>query len=924
MRRIDWKTRGKKALRATVAALVSLWVLYVVAINVFLSTSLFDRVVNRDRITLDVHYARGWSLWPSTIHAKHLSIRSSDSNVMWMLELDDVTFEIALLDIPRRRFTIESAHGQGISMRIQTKRMTWPDHQDEIKDLPPIAGFPAFMVRPADPHHPELWDDAQYHLITVHLDQIQADDVRELWIDDYRFSGHANVHGRFYLKPLREVDVGPAHVEILSGELSRGFGRTLVRDLGGHADVTVARFDPRAVHDHEPLRYVDIATKLHGRSIDLSQMPFEPPANFYFGGVVDAKNIELRINKGKLADGTALDATVEHPHIAKKGFLGDGELAIHANVTNGRLRAETNFAEWRVVRADGEELVRAPRAYASLDSADLDLATTPFEDLHLATGVDEAMIVDARIGNCLLPCSVRIRGGTGSLSARAEIWPNAYRVAASGRLKYRGFHGVVPELDAGGNGDVRATFASFQWDTGIMEGVDVESDFDDSWVSAKALPLRRIDLGNGNFAFRSERLELADPLAAPYDAEAELARVATEEGIRLDRAVLAVRSRKESLAVDAHANGGHVRDGAKLTFLPFRLASDHGQFRGRALLISSHDAVRGQLNIASERLGITTMHVRVVGNSDIALDIRQFVSKKTLNLGPSKIEIRNAHGFVDGKAAFTADRVELDGVAKHLDLSAPSLKPIDAHLVVAGLAAPDVRALWNSQGRIRLTGGALKVDGEIAIAGEETATGHLTVDATHASFAHGESTLTGDLRLEAKVTGASESIVHLDGSKLALRNLEVHRSSFETANWSGDVVLDNAFVDWASGTPAFAADVALTARDARPVLGMLHVPKIAGAFVTMPDLALRGHLDLDPDGFLLSDVYAHGGDVAFRGSYAVADGDKRGAFVVSKGPIAVGIRLGKDGAHPRFFGLDGWLRDEEKKVKSAPIAPGKP
>jgi hypothetical protein len=188
----------------------------------------------------------------------------------------------------------------------------------------------------------------------------------------------------------------------------------------------------------------------------------------------------------------------------------------------------------------------------------------------------------------------------------------------------------------------------------------------------------------------------------------------------------------------------------------------------------------------------------------------------------------------------------------------------------------------------------------------------------------GASTVRGDLHLAAKVTGASDSIVHLDGSSLAIRNLEVHRSSFEVSHWHGDVTFDDAIVDWASGTPAFAADVTLTARDARPVLGLLNAPKIWRSFVTMPNVALRGHLDADPDGFLVSDIYARGGDVAFRGSYAVVHGNKRAAFVLSKGPIAIGIRLGKDGAHPRFFGLDRWLREEEKKVKAAPIAPGKP
>jgi hypothetical protein len=892
--------------------------LYVVASNVFLSTSLFDRVVNHDRMALDVHYDHGWSLWPSTIHAKHVSIRSSDSNVMWLLKLDDVTFDVALLDLPRRRFTVESAHGRGISMRLQTKRKTYPDHQDEIRNLPPIDGFPAFAVRPAGPPHPEVWDDDQYHLIDVHLDRVHADDVREVWIDDYRFSGHANLQGRFHLKPIRELDVGPVHGDVLAGEVEQGFGRTLVHDLAGKFDVTVASFDPRDAPGHEPLRYVDVATDIHARSVEIAKMPHAISKDLYLDGVVDG-HIGARIVKGVIADGTTFDATVEHPRAAHGRFMASGELSLHAEVTGGRLVANANFGSWRIVRADGEELIRAPRAYASLDSAGLDLAETPFEDLHVATGVESAIIDDARIANCL--------AGSGTLGARAEIWPFEKRIAGSGRLKYRAFHDVRGDVEAGGSGEVLASVASFHWDTGVTEAVEIHSQFHDAWVMAKPIPVRRFQLGEGVVVFRSERLDIDRPLDAPYAGHAEIARIATAEGVSAKRGAVAVRSRRGTLEVEAEVDGGRVTNGAAFSFLPFRLASENGQFRGRGRMKSHANRVEGQLRLQSERVGIQTKKATIVGNSDIALDIRQFVSKKSLTLGPSKIELRNARGTIAGKPAFTADYVQLDGTAKDFDLDAPTLTGIDAHLRLANLATPDVRLLaplWTPKSELRVTGGAFDVSGEVALSGEETASGDLTIDAKHAGMIVGSSTVTGDLHLAAKVTGASESIVHLDGSRLAIRNLEVHRSSFEAAHWHGDVTLDDTIIDWASGTPAFATDLTLTARDARPVLGMLNAPKIWRGFVSMPNVALRAHLDADPDGFLLSDIYARGGDVAFRGSYAVVDGKKRAAFVLSKGPLAIGIRLGKDGAHPRFFGLERWLREEEKKVKAAPIAPGKP
>lgn len=926
MARKDWKTRGKKVAVATVAALVSVWALYVVLINVFLSTSLFDRVVNQDKMMLDIHYEGGWSVWPSTIHAKNLSIRSSDSNLMWVLELDEVKFDVSLLDLPRRRFTIGSAHGRGISMRIQTKRLAYPETMEEVANLPPIDGFPAYAVRPADPHHPELWDDEQYKLIDVHLDGIQADDVREIWIDDYRFAGHADIKGRFHLKPLREVDVGPVHIDVHSGEVQRGLGHPIVRELGGELDVYGSPFDPRDVHENQAIRYFDIGTKLHAKSIPLSQTPFEPPG-FYVDGVVNAKTIELHIEKGHLVNGTKLDIDVEQARFAKNNYLGDGALTLHAAVADNHLRANSEFATWRVVRADGEPLMLAPRGYIGLDSAALDLATKPFEDVHVVSGVDGATVPDARLTNCILPCSIRVKSGHGSLTARAEIWPNDHRVSASGRLKYDDLHVKVPDLEGRGSGDVRTTVASYRWDTGVMEGFEIHGEVGDGSLTAKPVPLAKMRTGDGSVDFRAERVELANPLHASWDANLLLSALSADEGISVAKADLALSHRKDSMALVGTIGGGRVANGAKLSFLPFKLTSENGQFEGDVDVVNRNEVVSGKVNVRTERLGIQNEKVALVGNIDIAVDIRRFVAKKELDLGPSKVEARNVRGYIAGKQAFNVDRMQVDGVTRHLDLVIPNLKDIDAHVVIAGMHAPDVKALQpllDPKGKLKLTGGAMNVEGEVALGGHDGASGKLVVDALRAGVTHGESTLIGDMRLQAKVAGISDNIVNISGSRLAVRNVQVTKSSFETTHWSSDVVMSDAVLDWASGDLAFGADIDLSAQDARPVLGMLDTPKIAGAFVTMPNLAMRAHVDAAPQGILVRDVYAHGGDVAFRGSYAVVDGDKKGAFVVSKGPIAMGVRIGDDGAHPHFFGLDGWLRDEEKKVKAAPIAPGKP
>jgi hypothetical protein len=51
-------------LRVLGVAILAVELLYLGAINVFLSTSLFEEVVDGDPTTIDIHVVRAWSLLP--------------------------------------------------------------------------------------------------------------------------------------------------------------------------------------------------------------------------------------------------------------------------------------------------------------------------------------------------------------------------------------------------------------------------------------------------------------------------------------------------------------------------------------------------------------------------------------------------------------------------------------------------------------------------------------------------------------------------------------------------------------------------------------------------------------------------------------------------------------------------------------------
>ncbi len=242
----------KSAVRLCLIAVASVYLFYLVLINVFLSTPLFGVVANGNPQTLDVHFERGWSLWPGRVHARGLSIRGRDSSVEWMLRIRQVQFDVSFRALVGQRFLASNVRGTGGSFRLRSRIDGWEATPERLAGLPPIEGLRAEPIRPYQQCSLSEWSDADYHLWTVQLEGVRADDVQEIWIDRYRLDGETSATGRFYLKPIRATEVGPLHAEVLPSRLSVK-GCAWGEGLAGRADFTMPRFDPRIVDGLEPL-----------------------------------------------------------------------------------------------------------------------------------------------------------------------------------------------------------------------------------------------------------------------------------------------------------------------------------------------------------------------------------------------------------------------------------------------------------------------------------------------------------------------------------------------------------------------------------------------------------------------------------------------------------------------------------------------
>jgi hypothetical protein len=314
---------GGRVLRLVATAALVVEASYVVAVNVFLSTPLFDKVVNATPDAVDIHYARGWSVFPTRIHAKNLSIRGTDSHIEWILRLDEVEFECSLSAILRREFRVTMAQGSGISFRLRFKEESPAATATRARELPDIDSLGPVGLRPSGPPSADEWDDAQWHLWTVSIRGAMAEHVREIWIEDARFTGDADVNGGFYLKPIRSVQVGPVTLAVRSGGVAVD-SRVVADDLAMSATVTVDRFDPRSASP--AVHMLSLAADGSLDVPDVGALGLTWNGAPLLSGKVSVPNVTLRVVDGVLRDGSAVHAsartaTVNAPSCAVSGSV---------------------------------------------------------------------------------------------------------------------------------------------------------------------------------------------------------------------------------------------------------------------------------------------------------------------------------------------------------------------------------------------------------------------------------------------------------------------------------------------------------------------------------------------------------------------------------------------------------------------------
>ncbi len=451
-------------------ALGGAYLAYLVGINLFMSTALFGWAINANPGTLDVHFERGWSLRPGRVHAKNLSIRSRDGSVEWMLRIDEVQFDLSFAALAKRRFSASHVRGYGGSFRLRSRLDPWQVSPARVAGLPPIAGFPAVPVRPYSQCSASEWSDADYHLWTVQLEDVRADAVAELWIDHYRLEGSTSTSGRFFLKPVRAVEVGPLHTEIRGSDLSVD-GARWTQALDASADFALPWFDPRLQTGKGLLRKLSLGIESHGVVPDLGSLPIAIRSDVHLRGALELRRLGLRFEGGRPLAGSHVDGGGPQVVLERGDHRVSSSVAFAGDVQDGgeslALRAVAGGA--RLERA-GETVVIAPRVDVTAGARAPEVGRD-VQGLHLKVESPDLQIPDARVLAPYIPPSAKLTLASGRARGGAwgEVWPDESRARGRANMQAEDLDVRVADVRMRGSAGAEASLSSFDWSTGQIE-----------------------------------------------------------------------------------------------------------------------------------------------------------------------------------------------------------------------------------------------------------------------------------------------------------------------------------------------------------------------------------------------------------------------------------------------------------------------
>ena len=380
---------------------------------------------------------------PFVFEAERLVVAVRTTRRSWELTADEARVLVDPLALLDRRLVLRDASARGLAFRLanapkddEADAGGAPAKPKPERGLhaPPIAAFPEASQPAASAPKSKPW--------TWVVDELAFDDLREIWIDDWRATGHGSGRVGFDIERREIAEVYRS--QLFFTDLALSLGEERVGDrLTGTLDLQVLPWRYRGAKTPEVTEHVQGTLALQGEA------EVAPVVRYLFGdrpwleiygdrGVLETN---LAVDRGRLRNGSRLSAAIVDSGLEAFGFVAHGNATLDAIVEGERdqerLASHLVFGSWTLARPTeaplfvGEGLtldaeVPAPRADQLPKQADLEL------------DLGKGRAPDLRFVNELVPDGAGIEVERGALELTGHLQFAAADRTGSGELAIHG------------------------------------------------------------------------------------------------------------------------------------------------------------------------------------------------------------------------------------------------------------------------------------------------------------------------------------------------------------------------------------------------------------------------------------------------------------------------------------------------------
>lgn len=400
------------------------------------------RLLNLRPERLRVDYTSAWMWIPGDVSVRGLSVRIQGRADQVLVTADEASADVAVLELFERRFRADAVTARGVSLRHRRRLdvdtggeaplPAWGDPVETRAEADTTAPIPG-LSNPPDPDPDTVYPPRGTRWL-VRLDDIRADDVREIWIGGVHLTGLARL--------AADVSIADPYIDIVGAMSILGMqadigDRPLASDIAGHVAILLDSLDRKAPDD-ERLAAITARARLEADVEDLRFLDFYLAAVPWlsFSGLGHAR-LDVGLDEGQLLVGSTFAA--EFPDLLVRVLHND---IIGAGRTRAEIRLDSDglpqshvavdFDSF-AVRADGTTgaLIEGSGFRLEAESPDVSL-TQPLSAVDVVIDLPTSRVPDLTLYNTFMPVGVGLSLQGGAATVRAHLIASSVNSRASG------------------------------------------------------------------------------------------------------------------------------------------------------------------------------------------------------------------------------------------------------------------------------------------------------------------------------------------------------------------------------------------------------------------------------------------------------------------------------------------------------------